>query len=190
MTKNNLIRWNMIVVLLSLALVFTVGCSKKKIASTDAGGESGVGGQPGSNIEDLGAADREAEAVRQKRLQDMEASEGGGATHGDATIYFDYDSAELSADAQRTLKKVAAELEGNPSQSVDISGHCDERGTIEYNLALGEKRARSAKKFLVTLGVSGDRISCISYGEERPIDPESSEEAWSKNRRDEFDYIK
>jgi peptidoglycan-associated lipoprotein len=188
MMRKVLINWNMIFVFLCVALLLTAGCTKKKIDISPTAADSAAVGGSGS-IEDLGDGARDADAVRQKRLHDMEFGEGG-ASHGDATIYFDYDSAELSSDAQRTLKQVASELQSNPSQSVDISGHCDERGTIEYNLALGEKRARAAKKFLVALGISGDRIACISYGEERPIDPRSTEDAWAQNRRDEFVYIK
>lgn len=178
--------WNILFVFLCLALMLTVGCSKKKIDTSPTEGESSTMGN--GAIQDLGDGARAGDAVRDKRLSEIEGEEG--ATHGDATIYFDYDSSELSSDAQRTLKKVASYLQSNSSASVDISGHCDERGTIEYNLALGEKRARAAKKFLVALGISGDRISCISYGEEKPIDPQSSEEAWAKNRRDEFVYIR
>jgi peptidoglycan-associated lipoprotein len=66
---------------------------------------------------------------------------------------------------------------------IQIEGHCDERGTVEYNLALGERRANSTKKFLISLGIAGDRLSAISYGKERPLDPGHNEEAWTKNRR-------
>ena len=92
--------------------------------------------------------------------------------------------------ARNVLNQIAAILKTNPSYSLDISGHCDERGTIEYNLALGERRARSAKKFLVALGIAGDRISTISYGEEKPVDTRSNEAAWAQNRRDEFLLVK
>jgi peptidoglycan-associated lipoprotein len=74
-------------------------------------------------------------------------------------------------------------LKKYPKVKVQIEGHCDERGTIEYNLALGERRANSTKKYLISLGISADRISTISYGKERPLDPGHNEEAWAKNRR-------
>ena len=107
-----------------------------------------------------------------------------------AKIYFEFDRSDLSADARGTLKEIAGMLTSHPSWTADIQGHCDERGTIEYNLALGERRARAAKKYIVDLGISSDRLSTISYGEERPVDPRSMEEAWAKNRRCEFDFIK
>jgi peptidoglycan-associated lipoprotein len=74
-------------------------------------------------------------------------------------------------------------LESRPQARVLIEGHCDERGTVEYNLALGEKRAQAVKEYLVTYGVEGERLDTVSYGEERPLDPRSTEEAWAKNRR-------
>ena len=101
-------------------------------------------------------------------------------------IYFSFDSAELSAMAQDTLKSKAAWLRENAGVMVTIEGHCDERGTNEYNLALGERRAESARAYLIDLGISGSRLSTISYGEERPLDPGHDEEAWAKNRRDQF----
>ena len=101
-------------------------------------------------------------------------------------IYYDFDSAALSALAQATLKSKAAWLKENAGVMVTIEGHCDERGTIEYNLALGERRALSARAYLVDLGISASRLSTISYGEERPLDNRSTEEAWAKNRRGQF----
>jgi len=101
-------------------------------------------------------------------------------------IYFDFDSAALSAMAQATLKSKAAWLKENADAVVIIEGNCDERGTNEYNLALGERRALSAQAYLVDLGISASRISTISYGEERPLDNRQTEEAWAKNRRDQF----
>lgn len=97
-------------------------------------------------------------------------------------IFFDFDKSVLKLEAQALLKKKAEWLKVNPKAKLLIEGNCDERGTNEYNLALGERRAESAKKFLVDLGIDAKRISTISYGEERPIDPRSNEEAWAKNR--------
>ena len=84
------------------------------------------------------------------------------------------------------LKKRAEWLQNNPEAMSTIEGHCDERGTSEYNLALGDRRATSAKNFLVDLGISASRLTTISYGEERPIDPGQNEDAWAKNRRCHF----
>ena len=101
-------------------------------------------------------------------------------------IYFDYDSAVLSAAAQNVLKNKSIILGKYSGVSVTIEGHCDERGTNEYNLALGERRAESAKSFLVNLGVNSSRLKTISYGEEKPVDAGHEEGAWSKNRRAHF----
>ena len=98
-------------------------------------------------------------------------------------IFFAYDSYELDADAQELLQHQAAWLKQYNKASITIEGHCDERGTREYNLALGERRANAAKDYLMTYGVASDRISVISYGKERPVDSGSSPLAWSKNRR-------
>lgn len=105
-------------------------------------------------------------------------------------IYFDFDKSNLKPEAQETLKKKAAFLRYNPSFSLLIAGNCDNRGTEEYNLALGERRAESAKQYLIALGISGDRIKTISYGELRPADPANNEVAWALNRRDTFRLFK
>lgn len=101
-------------------------------------------------------------------------------------IHFDFDKYDIRLEDTESLKQNAAVLKRFPSVKIQIEGHCDERGTGEYNLALGERRAHSAKEYLVSLGVDENRISTISYGKEKPLDPGHNEEAWAKNRRDEF----
>jgi peptidoglycan-associated lipoprotein len=101
-------------------------------------------------------------------------------------IYFDYDKSNLRKDAQDALSSNAKFIQKYPAWKVSIEGHCDERGTAEYNLALGERRAMSAYRYLVSLGIPDKRLSTVSYGEERPVDPGHTEAAWSKNRRAEF----
>ena len=97
-------------------------------------------------------------------------------------VYFDFDKSNLSHEARATLSRQAAWLNRYPNVRILIDGNCDERGTREYNLALGARRASAARDYLVSLGVAPERISTISYGKERPIDPRSNEEAWAKNR--------
>ncbi len=104
-------------------------------------------------------------------------------------IHFDFDRYDLRPDAKRILAENARVLMEHPTWKVQIEGHCDERGSNEYNLALGEKRARSAMNYLIKLGISPERLSIISYGEERPLDPRHCEEAWAKNRRCHFVVI-
>jgi len=105
------------------------------------------------------------------------------------TIYFEFDKSALTPSAINKLDKTAAWLAENPEAKIQVEGHCDERGTNEYNMALGERRANSAKKYLVNMGVSSDRIATVSYGEEQPVDPGHNEAAWAKNRRCEFNLV-
>jgi len=107
------------------------------------------------------------------------------------TIYFDFDKSDLRKDSRDVLYKNAdALLKGMPDAKVKVAGHCDERGSAEYNIALGERRAKSTMKYLVTLGVKADRISTISYGKEKPAVDGHDEAAWAKNRRAEFEIVK
>jgi peptidoglycan-associated lipoprotein len=98
-------------------------------------------------------------------------------------IHFDFDKYDVRREDEGVLKENAAFLKKNPTWKIQIEGHCDERGTVEYNLALGERRANNTKRYLVSLGIGSNRISTISYGKERPLDPGHHEEAWAKNRR-------
>lgn len=107
----------------------------------------------------------------------------GDANDNLKPIYFPFDSSNLSAQAKQVLKENADYLSANPGTKVVLEGHCDERGTEEYNLALGERRARSAFEYLRSLGVSKERVTTVSYGESRPADPAKNEAAYAKNRR-------
>jgi peptidoglycan-associated lipoprotein len=101
-------------------------------------------------------------------------------------VFYEYDSSELTPEAQKALDENAAVLKKYSSWAVTIEGHCDERGTAEYNLALGERRAVTARAYLVSLGISADRLRTVSYGKEFPFDPARTEEAFAKNRRAHF----
>jgi len=103
-------------------------------------------------------------------------------------FYFEYDRAVLTPESLVALEAHAAHLRGSPEKRVMVEGHCDERGTREYNLALGERRGDAARTFLVSSGVSRSQIEVVSYGEERPVDPGHSESAWAQNRRAELIY--
>ncbi|MGD8326033.1 MAG: peptidoglycan-associated lipoprotein Pal [Sphingomonadales bacterium] len=102
---------------------------------------------------------------------------------GTDRVFFAFDSSELTAESRETLRKGADWLRANDAVSLTIEGHCDERGTREYNLALGERRANAVRNYLIALGVSGSRLNTISYGKERPAVLGSTESAWAKNRR-------
>lgn len=104
-------------------------------------------------------------------------------------IHFDYDKANIRAGDASVLDQKVAILQANPALRIRISGHCDERGSDEYNLALGNRRATAAKQYLTSHGIDAGRIETVSYGEERPLDPGHNEEAWAKNRRDETEIL-
>lgn len=106
-----------------------------------------------------------------------------------STIYFSYDSNNISESAKSTLNENAKYLRNNPKFNIVVEGHCDERGTSEYNLALGQRRALKVKEYYVQLGIAPSRIATISYGEEKPEDKKSCESAWAKNRRAETKII-
>jgi peptidoglycan-associated lipoprotein len=118
--------------------------------------------------------------IQEESLEDQ--ARKAGALHN---IFFDFDKYNLKPEAIQKLDQTAGWLADNPGVQIRIEGHCDERGTDEYNIALGDRRANSAKKYLVNLGISVDRLSTVSYGEERPADAGHNEAAWAKNRRAE-----
>ncbi len=150
------------------------------------------------NAEDAAAAEAAAQAARieaeriqaqaleAKKVQEQAAKIAAKNRFVNQNIHFDYDSAELNAMAKMQLKEKAEWLDANPSVSVIIQGHCDKRGTTEYNLALGERRALAARNYLVDLGIYAGRMSTVSYGEEQPLDPANTPEAYRKNRRAQF----
>jgi len=165
--------------ILVCVLIIPAGCSKKKVKK-DAGLE-------GAGIEE----------TKRPGEEGLEEAQPGGPEWQEPTpemaqyfkdIYFQYDQFNLTPEGKETLNKLGEWMMKNASTQVLIEGHTDERGTAEYNLALGERRAHSAKKYLAQLGVNAERISTISYGEERPLDPGHTEAAWSKNRRCHFLY--
>jgi peptidoglycan-associated lipoprotein len=172
-------------------------CAKKQIQVSDTvspqAAEQKVDDPAKAKAEEEAGKGTEEEAtnqVRQRELEKGKAFDAQFRMFEFQHIYFAFDKSDLTAESQALLKQKANWLRDNASYSVRIDGHCDERGTNEYNLALGERRAHAAKKFLTDLGISGDRISSLSYGEEKPAAPGHNEQAWSKNRRDGFKLIK
>lgn len=110
----------------------------------------------------------------------------GGKISGLNSVHFEYDSSTLSTDARRQLAENAEWIKANGGTTIQVEGHCDSRGSVEYNLALGERRAKAVKNYLVSLGIDSKRMTIISYGEERPLDTAETEEAFAKNRRANF----
>jgi len=186
--------WILIALLVVIpGLLFTVSCAKQEVKT-----DSGVATDQAQPTTETGAtqepkdqaamtdADKTAAIDTIKSEAQTREEEMQRMAFENESVYFDFDSAQLSPMSQDILVRKAEWLRANPMASVMIAGNCDERGTAEYNLALGERRANAAMNFLVDLGISSSRISTISYGEERPVDTGSNEEAWAKNRRDDF----
>lgn len=186
-------------VLLMLILVLSVfafyGCPKSADVSSAPESQPQVEPTPAAAAEDAAkaeaerkAADDEAAAAAARAAEEEAAAKERAAKEaaGLQPIYFDFDKSFVRDDAKGVMKDNAAYLKANPSVKVRIEGNCDERGTIEYNQALGQRRAAAAKKYLTDLGVAGKRISLISYGKEKPICTESTEDCWQKNRRAEL----
>ncbi len=184
--------------LIALAFICTsmllmTSCAKKQVKVSQAPTKPSAVTKEKTDAEKAKeAAEREARQreARQREIEKAQRLAKEILAFESENIYFDFDKSELKPEAKDNLKEKADWLNKNSSYSVRIDGHCDERGTQEYNLALGERRAYAAKNFLVALGISGDRISTVSYGEEKPADPGHDEEAWAKNRRDEFKLTK
>lgn len=182
----------LVLLLVTAGLLFAASCAKKEIKS-----EPSVT-PAGESEAEWTAAQQEAQerqkALEEQRLREERLGEEAKARRERAVreefvnqhIYFEFDKSRLLPEAKEILKRKAKWLAANPNASVIIEGHCDERGTNEYNMALGDRRAQSAKGYLVDLGVAPQRLTTISYGEERPIDPGHNERAWAENRRDQF----
>ena len=130
-------------------------------------------------------ARRETQA-REAARRETEAREAARKAAQLEPVYFDYDQWSIREDQKDIMLKNAEWLKANPRVEVRVEGHCDERGTAEYNLALGQKRAEAGKAYLEGLGINSQRISALSYGKERPFDPGHNEDAWAKNRRLDF----
>ena len=133
---------------------------------------------------------KELEIAKKKEAEEKVWEDRGGIRLEAEPVYFDFDKSFIRPEYRPTLTEKAEFLKDNPNVHIRIEGNCDERGTNEYNLALGERRAESAKGFLASLGISPDRIETISYGEERPLAVGQNEDSWSQNRRDDFVIMK
>ncbi len=162
--------------LIVVTLGLVAGCSRKKPPETEDRGRT----QPVVDTPDAGAAERRAaeEAARRARENALASIR--------EPIYFDFDQSDLRPEAREVLNRKAEALRSYPDLRIRIEGHCDERGTVEYNLALGERRADAARMYLIDLGIDSDRMNTVSYGEERPAADGHNEAAWQLNRRDEF----
>lgn len=134
-------------------------------------------------------ARRDSIEAAEARRRAMAAETEAARTIIQEMIFFDFDRSEILPTAEVALMKKLAVLRANPNVRIRVAGHADERGSVEYNRALGQRRAEAAKAFLVNFGIDGARITTVSFGEDRPLVNESNEDAWAQNRRDEFSVI-
>ena len=181
-----------------IAAVMTAGCAKQDVVKKD---EGIVPATVAKHVDPPKSNDTSATPPKQvatSQVTNAAPSQSASTQQSQKTssiaelqsalekIYFDFDSAGLSEAARRTLTENAAAVGKEAAAKIRIEGNCDERGSAEYNLALGERRAKAAQQYLVTLGVKPERLSILSYGKEKPAVQGSDESAWTKNRRDEF----
>ena len=185
--------WIFGALMLAMLLVLSVSCAKKKVTmEAEPTQEMTAEQMEAQQAAQEAAAAREAqmaqkgEAEQQREEAAMMAEEARMRAFVEENIHFDFDKYDLKPKAMMILDEKAAYLREHPEVRVLVEGHCDDRGTNEYNLALGDRRANSAKNYLVRSGVAESRITTISYGEEQPLCMEQTESCWWRNRRDQF----
>ena len=188
-----------VIFVLCIGLIL-MGCPKKTVVKDEPSAKAEVAKMEAERVakeKEMEAKEKEATRLKEEQAKkEFERSLVAKRTPGIEgevfessllkPIFFDFDKYDIRPADTEILKGNSAFLKKFPNVKIQIEGHCDERGTNEYNLALGERRANSTKKYLTSLGVTADRVSTISYGEEKPMDPSHNEEAWTKNRRAHF----
>jgi len=172
-----------------IAALMLAGCSQKKISGPAPGSQSEMAGEAAKGTEEKDLAGAKEESLKETELAKLEKAEPDrpemAETEKLSDIFFDFDSYELREDAKPVLGQLSKELSRN-GEALLIEGHADERGTNEYNLALGDRRAASVKKHLAGLGVAAGSLETVSYGEEKPMCNDQTEDCWAKNRRAHF----
>lgn len=179
---------NLMMAALIAGLFLTFSCSKTTLVAENPQIQDQSQTQDGMDADEearLRAQRLREQMEREKQMAQAKAMEAK-TRFENQDVLFEYDSAALTSEAKLLLQEKAAWMKANSTVSIKIEGHCDERGTTEYNLALGERRATAAKSYLVNLGVAASRISMISLGEEQPVDTAQTEAAYRKNRRAHF----
>jgi peptidoglycan-associated lipoprotein len=187
--KAKQIGFGTLVLLFFISSLSFISCSTKKIKSEEPATKPPAVKQDQTDKSRQQAGSKD-QALKEKALSEEEARRlkeaAEKARFESEDIYFDFDQYLLSDSAKENLNKKAQWLKQFPAAKALIEGHCDERGSAEYNMALGQKRADAALQYLVSLGISANRLATVSYGKEKPIDPRSTEEAWARNRRAHF----
>jgi peptidoglycan-associated lipoprotein len=184
---NMQIHLRLVLVVFIAGLMMIAGCAEKKsvITSDAAQEQQTTPAQTTPSQEDMSSKDiTGSQIASEEKSVDLEKMARAQSPVND--IHFDFDSSSIRPDARETLRENADYFMNNRISSIIIEGHCDEKGTNEYNMALGERRAQETKKYLVNLGVKESLMQTVSFGEENPLDPASNEDAWAKNRRAHF----
>jgi len=181
MKSNNILR---LLMLMTLTALLAVGCAKKPAP------EATTAPPPMEKPVETTMPSQPMGGMQEQAVSETPVAPEMAEVAGLQRIHFDFDQYTLSDQARQTLADNAAWMKANAGVKVVVEGHCDERGSDEYNLALGERRAQAAQSYLVSLGVAADSLSTISYGEERPLVAGQGEAAWSQNRRAEFKVVK
>ena len=193
--KRNSVCIGIMVVIFCISMMLMTGCAKKAVSKDEglvAGEKKAAAAQSEATAKEEAArklaAEQQKEDVKELALKRDAAAAAAAEKEQTAfeDIYFVFDKSTIEPEAREILKRLASLLGSNKNYKLVVEGHCDERGTIEYNLALGQRRADAAMKYLVDLGLDKGSIKTITYGKERPLDPGHDEEAWAKNRRAHF----
>lgn len=173
--------------LIAVSFMLVTGCQQKKVTRPEeTSTPPAAKEQPESAQQQKGPEKITEQKVGTVAYEDMASSSGEGKEGMFEDVLFDYDKYDVKESYKEEMQAVSAWMTKNSSATISLEGHCDDRGTNEYNLALGDRRAKSVKDFLISLGVQSSRIETISYGEEKPLCTEQSEECWAKNRRAHF----
>ncbi|MCE2451508.1 MAG: peptidoglycan-associated lipoprotein Pal [Nitrospinae bacterium] len=175
--------------LMGVMLVFAVGCVKQTVETEELPPPKPLAPMVRKKPAPKPVMKKEMDVTEAERRRKRAAFKRSLAKFENDLVYFDFDKSEIRPDMRAILDTKARFLQEYPSLRVQIEGHCDERGTVEYNIALGHRRSQSSKDYLASLGVKASRVDTVSYGEERPADSRSNEAGWAKNRRAKFNII-
>ena len=181
-------KYLVIILLLAAYVAMTAGCTSKHLTKSDGSSQGqNISSEKQQNVNEKNAlSDQNQKSVRSVNSKDNNLKASSEENTDFQDIHFAFASHVIQSQYRDILKSNADFLRANKKFKVTIEGHCDERGTSEYNMALGQARADEVKKYMINLGVSDKRITTVSYGKEKPLDPGHDEEAWAKNRRAHF----
>jgi peptidoglycan-associated lipoprotein len=179
----------LVLMMVTVGLIFS-GCAQKKVVQPEQQQQQQPAVTPAKETQEKKGMMKPEERITEQQLAKIETKQEVSKYKEEEGLFedisFDFDMYDIRPDAKPVLQNVASWLLKNPQAKLSVEGHCDERGTNEYNLALGDRRAKAVRDYLIALGIGSDRIEMISYGEEKPVCSDKTEECWTKNRRAHF----